>query len=65
MENVFIKPVVDAAGNPMMVRDPVSLQPLPAEGAWKPLDPYWARRIRDGDVTQAEHQAEPSAAAAE
>lgn len=54
MQNVFLKPACDGAGRPLVVRDPISLQPLPAEGAWKPLDPYWARRIRDRDVTEGE-----------
>jgi hypothetical protein len=42
-----------------LVRDPVSRQPLPPEGAWKADDEYWRRRIADGDVTE---QADPAAA---
>jgi hypothetical protein len=34
------------------VRDPVSGNPLPAEGANKPRSSYWLRRLRDGDVTE-------------
>ena len=45
-ENRFLKP--KAAG--VLVRDPVTWQPLRDEGEWKPADQYWLRRIRDGDV---------------
>jgi hypothetical protein len=41
-----------------LVRDPVSRQPLPPEGAWKADDEYWRRRIADGDVSE---QADPAA----
>lgn len=34
------------------VRDPVTGQALPAEGAYKPPIAYWFRRERDGDVTR-------------
>lgn len=35
------------------VRDPITREPLPAEGAEKPLDTYWSRRLVDGDVMVA------------
>jgi hypothetical protein len=51
MSNVVIKPrLID--GSPAIVRDPATLQPLKAGGEAKPLDSYWARRLRDGDVVE-------------
>lgn len=43
-----------------LVRDPRTREPLPAEGATKPKDLYWLRRLRDGDVVEVP-QAIPSA----
>lgn len=37
----------------LQVRDPVSYQPLPPEGAEVPRDSYWLRRLRSGDVVEA------------
>lgn len=54
---VLLKP----AHPDLVVRDPVTLQPLPAEGDLKPLDTYWQRRLIDGDVVEAD----PAAAAAD
>lgn len=34
----------------LVVRDPITRLPLPAEGEVKPLDTYWSRRLVDGDV---------------
>lgn len=48
MRTAYLKP---APG--LTVRDPVDLTPLPADGAEKPLDTYWRRRLRDGDVVEA------------
>ena len=51
---MFVKP---ATG--LRVVDPVTLQPLPAEGAEVPDDSsYWHRRIRSGDVALAKPAAE-------
>ncbi|MCB2190349.1 MAG: DUF2635 domain-containing protein [Deltaproteobacteria bacterium] len=36
----------------LTVLDPATYKPLPAEGAAKPLNNYWRRRIKDRDVTQ-------------
>lgn len=33
------------------VRDPENGHPLPPEGADKPRNSYWLRRLQDGDVT--------------
>lgn len=34
----------------LLVRDPITREPLPPGGEIKPLDTYWCRRIADGDV---------------
>lgn len=44
-DKIFIKP---ADGR--QVRDPVTKEPLYAEGDSKPRNSYWLRRIKDGDV---------------
>lgn len=41
------------------VRDPVTYEPVPAVGAWKPRDQFWLRRLADGDVVVGEPPAEP------
>lgn len=46
---MFVKPGTEG----LMVLDPVSYQYLPAEGAEKPEDAYWVRRLKDGDVVLA------------
>lgn len=35
----------------LTVRDPDNRVPLPPEGAEKPRNGYWLRRLQDGDVT--------------
>ena len=42
---MFVKPKPG-----MLVRDPVTRQPLPAEGADVPEDSYYMRRLVDGDI---------------
>lgn len=42
---VTLKP---AAG--LVVRDPITRQPLDSAGEAKTLDTYWSRRLIDGDV---------------
>ena len=53
MNNLFLKPARDAAGAPMLVRDPIGWQPLAVAGEWKPETPYWICRVRDKDVIDA------------
>jgi hypothetical protein len=48
MSDLFIKP---APG--IIVRDPVTREPLAAEGESKPRNPHWLRRLKDGDVVEA------------
>lgn len=60
MSTVFVKPRLDE-GLPVLVRMPErAFQPLPVEGALVPLDDYWHRRLRDGDVEQANPPAPPA-----
>lgn len=63
MPEFFVKPARDAAGKPLLVRDPATLQPLAEAGEWKPKFGYWARRVLDHDVIEAEPPA-PDAPAA-
>ena len=37
----------------LVVRDPVTTNPLPAEGKAVPMTTYWRRRLKDGDVVEA------------
>jgi len=47
-----------------LVRDPRSMQPVPEAGRDVPDDdPYWVRRVRDGDLTDTAPAAEPAPAA--
>lgn len=50
---MFVKPKEG-----VLLRDPATQQPLPAEGANVPDTSFWHRRVRDGDVTIAEPPAE-------
>jgi hypothetical protein len=45
---IFVRPVSPG----LIVRDPITRQPLPSEGAEKPRDTYWLRRLADGDVVE-------------
>lgn len=47
----------------LQVRDPVTRQPLAADGERKPLDTYWCRRLADGDVLLVPDEAPAPAAA--
>ena len=53
MTNLFLKPARDAEGRAMLVRDPVTMKPLAADGEWKTQAPYWIRRLADKDVIAA------------
>lgn len=48
MTEFFIKPA-----DQRLVRDPVSGAPLNADGEIKPMNSYWLRRKKDGDVVEA------------
>ena len=46
---MFVKP---KAG--LLVRDPVSKEPLPESGREVPENDHWMRRLADGDIERAE-----------
>jgi hypothetical protein len=47
-----------------LVRDPRSMQPVPDAGRDVPDDdPYWVRRVRDGDLTETAPAAKAAPAA--
>lgn len=46
-----------------LVRDPVTGQHLPLEGAEKPLNMYWRRRLKEGAVAAGKPQAAAKPAA--
>ena len=37
----------------LVVRDPLTMKPLPPDGVDLELTPYWRRRERDGDIVKA------------
>jgi hypothetical protein len=43
------------------VRDPITRNPLPPDGAEVPETVYWLQRLRDGDVVAAGAEAEVEA----
>jgi hypothetical protein len=45
---MFVKPA-----DGLKVRDPHSRRHLPPQGAFVPREPYWLRRLDDGDVVDA------------
>lgn len=45
---MFVKPAKD-----MIVRDPLHMTPIPAEGRNVPDIAYWHQRLRDGDLVLA------------
>lgn len=53
MPDIFVKPARDAAGAPLLVRDPLTMKPLDESGEWKEKISYWARRLADSDVVEA------------
>lgn len=57
MKTVWLKPTADD----LVVRDPVTKEKLPADGAEKTLDTYWRRRINDGDAIETSKPRKSSA----
>lgn len=53
-ETFYIKPKPG-----LVVRDPITLDPLPPEGAEKPRNQYWLRRVSDGDVIETKRPKQP------
>jgi hypothetical protein len=68
MQNVFIKPApmtdpVTKVPIARVVPDPQQGgRPLAATGEWKPLNSYWAARLRDDDVVEINPPLEPAPA---
>lgn len=58
---IYLVPAVGEDGEPMLVRDPITREPLPARGAWKPRTRYWQRRIDDKSAIEAAPPARPEA----
>jgi len=56
MGTLYLKP---ARGR--VVRDPLTGKPLPPHGGRRPYSVFWMRRIRDGDVIEAEPPARRAA----
>jgi len=53
-EKMFLVPAGrEVNGAPLLVRDPLTMAPLPPEGAAKPKNGFWLRRLKDGDVVLA------------
>ncbi|GJE27950.1 DUF2635 domain-containing protein [Methylobacterium organophilum] len=53
MHTVFVTPRLLDDGEAALVRMPErGYAPLPIEGRDVPLDEYWSRRLRDGDVIE-------------
>ena len=48
----------------LVVRDPDTLQSLPADGASVAVTPYWLRRITAGDVSEGHKPTKPTKPAA-
>lgn len=45
-KTIYIKPAREG----LIVRDPLTMKPLPEEGAHKPLTTAWRRYLKAGDV---------------
>lgn len=54
MHKIFIQPAPDR-----IVRDPVTMTPLKAEGEEKPRSVFWVRRLKAGDVVGGKRLAQP------
>lgn len=46
----------------LIVRDPETMKQLPDDGAEVPVNSYWIRRLRDGDVVEVEARTKKLAA---
>ncbi|MDD9158547.1 DUF2635 domain-containing protein [Aliivibrio sp. S4TY2] len=50
MREIKIKPATKG----LLVRDPVTREPLKAEGEMKPRNAYWVRRVLDASVVEVD-----------
>lgn len=62
MRNAFLKPAVDAAGKPLVVRHPHTGDVLPPAGGWRAVDEFFERRLNDKDVIETVPPADPASA---
>ena len=65
---ITIQPALGADGQPLVVRDPVTMIPLKAEGEPKERSSHWIRRLKAGDVGEgpaAKTAAKPAGAGKE
>lgn len=51
--HIYIKPAAE-----LVVLDPLTAKPLPAEGGWVADTTYWHRRLADGDALPAQAPAD-------
>jgi len=51
-ETIGVKPAKEG----LIVRDPVTMQPLPPHGKAVPRNSYWLRRLKAGDVVEAKEK---------
>lgn len=51
MKILHVKPAL-LDGKPMVIRDPATGQPIPAQGKSVPASPFWTTALRVGDVVQ-------------
>jgi hypothetical protein len=58
---ITIKPACAPDGTPLVVRDPVTMQPLNPEGEEKEKSSHWIRRIAEGDVILVSPASQPAA----
>jgi hypothetical protein len=69
-DNCFVRPrlLTPEEGGDGVARatvpDAQSGLPLPADGAWKPRDQFWTRRLRDRDVEETTPPSDRASAAA-
>ena len=50
MREIKIKPATKG----LLVRDPITREPLKAEGEMKPRNAYWVRRVLDASVVEVD-----------
>lgn len=57
MKILFVKPAQLEDGTALVIRDPATGLPIPAQGVGVPATPFWRQRLSHGDVvatTEAE-----------
>jgi hypothetical protein len=62
MPKVFVKPARGPDGEALVVRNPLTMRPIPQEGMELELDRTIRRRIADGDLVEVKNAAGPGGA---